>query len=417
VDSLRDRVRAYVLRTHAASAQVEHDRWRRQQPEWERRWEVPSPAWIRDGIFAILDRHGALDPAAPGRFADISAREPLQGWGAEVLSGAVAAGPGAQVVIDAGNHASRPRDGADFARLVIPFAEVTGGDWRPAGLRTSHVPLPEGDSRVLVDFVHAGQPHRWELHQAPGDGLTQPYLDCVTAFARNYLPGEFAVREAGPGQMIISYLPGPAAAEIRALLRRWPSAAQLVGMVRQDAAGTWGERGGNRIFLAGRRLGLGSPDYNAPAPDGARPLHEAVRLGQAAAVRNMLRGGADPRLRDGTGRQAAELAAEPALRDFVASWADRLPGQALGHPGIVLSLGPETGRASAGRRRPWRRGWTVNCSWWGACRRTRPSRRCAPPRSSTGDWCSRYPMARPVLVLPGSVTSGNGSCGRTPAWS
>ena len=54
---------------------------------------MPSPAWIRDGIFAILDRHGALDPAAPGRFADISAREPIQGWGTEVLSGAVIAGP------------------------------------------------------------------------------------------------------------------------------------------------------------------------------------------------------------------------------------------------------------------------------------------------------------------------------------
>lgn len=406
-------MRAYVLRTHAASAQADHDRWRRQQPEWEHRWDAPSPAWIRDGIFAILDRHGALDPAAPGRFADISAREPLQGWGIEVLSGAVAAGPGAQVVIGSGDRASRPRDGADFARLVVPFADVTGGDWRPAGLRTSHVLLPDGDSRVLVDFVHAGQPHRWELHQAPQDGLTQPYLDCVAAFARDYLPGEFAVRDSGSGETVITYLPGPAAAEVRAFLRRWPSAAQLVDMVRHDAAGTWGERGGNRIFLAGRRLGLGAPDYNAPAPDGTRPLHEAVRLGQAAAVRYMLRGGADPRLRDGAGRQAIDLAAEPGLRDFIASWAGRLPGPALARPGIVLSLG----RESAGRRRPWRRGWTVNCSWWEACRRTRPIRRCAPPRRSTEDSCSRCRMARPVPVRPGSVTSGNASSGRTPAWS
>jgi hypothetical protein len=398
-------VRAYVLRTHAASAQADHDRWRRQQPEWEQRWDVPSPAWIRDGIFAILDRHGALDPAAPGRFADISAREPLQGWGTEVLSGAVAAGPGAQVVIGSGDHASRPRDGADFARLVIPFADVTGGDWRPAGLRTSAVLLPDGDSRVLVDFVHAGQPHRWELHQAPEDGLTQPYLDCVASFARDYLPGEFAVRDSGAGETIITYLPGPPAAEVRAFLRCWPSAAQLVDMVRHDAPGTWGERGGNRIFLAGRRLGLGSPDYNAPAPDGARPLHEAVRLGHAAAVRYMLRGGADPRLRDGAGRLAIDRAAEPALRDFIASWADRLPGQALAR------------QLSSKRRRPWRRGWTVNCSWWGACRPTRPSRRCVPPRSSTKDSCSRCLMARPVLVRPGSDTSGSGSSGRTPVWS
>ena len=363
---------------------------------------MPSPAWIRDGIFAILDRHGALDPAAPGRFADISAREPLQGWGTEVLSGAVAAGPGTRVV-DSADRASRPRDGADFVRLVLPFADATGGDWRPAGLQASHVLLPGGDSRVLVDFVHAGQPHRWELHQAPEDGLTQPYLDCVAAFARDYLPGEFAVRDSGSGEMVISYLPGPAAAEVRAFLRRWPSAAQLVDMVRHDAPGTWGERGGNRIFLAGRRLGLGPPDYNAAAPDGARPLHEAVRLGQAAAVRYMLRGGADPRLRDAAGRQAIDLAAEPALRDFIASWAGRLPGQAL--------------RECSGRRRPWRRGWTVNCSWWEACRPTRLTRRCAPPRRSTEDSCSRCRMARPVLVRHGSVTSGNGSSGRTPTWS
>ena len=37
------------------------------------------------------------------------------------------------------------------------------------------------DSRVHVDFEHAGQPHRWELYQAPEDGLTQRYLDCVEA--------------------------------------------------------------------------------------------------------------------------------------------------------------------------------------------------------------------------------------------
>jgi hypothetical protein len=406
-------VRAYVQRTHAASAQADHDRWRRQQPEWERRWDVPDPAWIRDGIFSILDRHGLLDPAAPSRFADIGAREPLQGWGTEVLAGAVAAGPGAQVVLDSGNDASPPRDGADFARLVTPFAGLTGGDWHPAGLRTSHVMLPGDDSRVLVDFEHAGQPHRWELHQAPEDGLTQPYLDCVAAFARDYLPGEFAIRSTGSGETVVAYLPGPPAAEVRAFLRCWPSAAHLVAMVRQDAAGTWGERGGNRIFLAGRRLGLGAPDYNALAPDGARPLHEAVRLGQAAAVRYMLRGGADPRLPDGAGRRAIDLASEPALRDFIASWAERLPGQALARPGIVLSLG----REPAGRRRPWRRAWTVNCCWWGACRPTRPTWRCAPPRRSTKDSCSRCPMARPAPVRLGSGTSGSGSSGRTPTWS
>jgi ankyrin repeat protein len=329
VDSLRDRVRAYVLRAHAASAQVAHDQWRRQQPEWERRWEAPGPAWIRDGIFAILDRHGVLDPAAPGRFADIGAREPLQDWGGEVLAGAVAAGRGTQAVIGSGGDQAQPRDGADFVRLVIPFAEVTGGDWQPAGLRASQVTAPGGaGSRVLVDFVHAGQPHRWELRQAPEDGLTQAYLDCVAAFARDYLPGEFVIREPGSGETFVTYVPGPPAAEVRALLRRWPTAAQLVAMVRHDAAGTWGERGGNRIFIAGRRLGLGAPDYDAPAPDGARPLHEAARLGQAPAVRYMLRGGADPRLRDGAGRQAIDLAAEPALRDFIASWTERMPGPA-----------------------------------------------------------------------------------------
>ena len=351
VDSLRDRVRAYVLRAQAASAQVDHDQWRRQQPEWERRWDAPSPAWIRDGIFAILSRHGVLDPAAPGRFADIRAREPLQGWGGEVLAGALDAGPGAQVVIDAGDGQGRPRDGADFARLVLPFAQVTGGDWQLAGLHTSHQAGGSG-SRVLVDFAHAGQPHHWELHQAPEDGLTQAYLDCVAAFARDYLPGEFVIREPGSGETFVTYVPGPPAAEVRALLRRWPSPAQLVAMVRQDAAGTWGERGGNRIFITGRRLGLGSPDYNALAPDGARPLHEAVRLGQAAAVRYMLRGGADPRLPDGAGQRAIDLAAEPDLRDFIAAWAERLPGQSLARPlTTTRTLTTERSRPAGSRPR------------------------------------------------------------------
>ncbi len=330
VDSLRDRLRAYV-RAQASGAsgdQVDHDQWRRQQPEWEQRWEAPRPVWIRDGIFTILDRHGILDPAAPARFADIGAREPLQDWGGGVLAGAVAPGPGARVVLGAGHD--RPRDGADFARLVLSFAGVTGGDWRPAGLRTSHVVSPDGrDSRVLIDFEHAGQPHHWELRQAPEDGLTQPYLDRVLAFARGYLPGEFVISDPGSGETVVTYLPGPAAREVRAFLGSWPSAAQLVAMVRHDAAGTWGERGGNRIFLASRRLGLGPPDYNAPAPDGTRPLHEAARLGQTAAVRNMLRGGADPRLRDGSGRRAIDLASDPALRDFMASWTDRTFGPAL----------------------------------------------------------------------------------------
>jgi hypothetical protein len=337
VDSLRDRLRAYVLRAQASGAsegQVDHDRWRRQQPEWEQRWEAPRPGWIRDGIFAILDRHGILDPAAPGRFADISAHEPLQDWGAGVLAGAVAAGPGARVGID---YSGLPRDGADFVRLVIPFARVTGGDWRPAGLRTSHVAAPDGrGSRVLVDFEHAGRPHHWELHQAPQDGLTQPYLDCVVAFARGYLPGEFVISDPGSGETVITYVPGPAAREVGAFLGRWPSAAQLVAMVRHDAAGTWGERGGNRIFMAGRRLGLGTPDYNAPAPDGARPLHEAARLGQAAAVRYMLRAGADPRLRDGSGHRAIDLVSDPGLRDFMASWTDRMFGPALARLNLDL---------------------------------------------------------------------------------
>ena len=37
VDSLRDRVRAYVLREQAASAGADHEQWRSEQPEWERR--------------------------------------------------------------------------------------------------------------------------------------------------------------------------------------------------------------------------------------------------------------------------------------------------------------------------------------------------------------------------------------------
>jgi ankyrin repeat protein len=75
--------------------------------------------------------------------------------------------------------------------------------------------------------------------------------------------------------------------------------------------------------MAGRRLGLEPPDYNAPAPDGTRPLHEAARLGQASTVRVMLRGGADPRLPDGAGRQAADLASDQDLRDYIVSWAGR----------------------------------------------------------------------------------------------
>ena len=216
----------------------------------------------------------------------------------------------------------RPQEGADFVRLVLPFVRVTGGDWRPAGLRTSHTTQPGGrGSRVHVEFEHAGQPHHWELYQAPPDGLTQGYLACVEEFGREHLPGEFVIPNPGEGELAITYVPGALAAEVRAFLTGWPSAAHLVAMVREDAPRTWGERGGNRVFMAGRRLGLAPPDYNAPAPDGTRPLHEAARLGQAATVRVMLRGGADPRLPDGAGRQAADLASDQDLRDYIVSWA------------------------------------------------------------------------------------------------
>lgn len=322
VDSLRDRVRAYVLREQAASAGADHEQWRSEQPEWERRWGAPSPAQVRDGIFAILTRHGMLDPAAPGRFAGPGHPERLQDWGPEVFAGSVAVGAGARAVIVYDDGSDRPPDGAGFVRLVIPFVGVTGGDWQPAGLRTSHTTQPDGrDSRVHVEFGHAGRPHHWELYQAPSDGLTQGYLACVEEFGRDHLPGEFVIRNPGAGELAITYVPGALAGEVRAFLGGWPSAAHLVAMVRQDAPRTWGERGGNRVFMAGRRLGLEPPDYNAPAPDGTRPLHEAARLGQAATVRVMLRGGADPRLRDVAGRQAIDLAPDPALRDFIASWA------------------------------------------------------------------------------------------------
>jgi hypothetical protein len=323
VDPLRDRVRAYVLRAQAASARAEHDQWRDEQPEWERRWGAPSPVQVRDGIFAILTRHGMLDPAAPGRFAGVGRHARLQDWGPEVFAGSVAVGADARAVLVYDDGSDRPADGADFVRLVIPFVQVTGGDWRPAGLRTSHAARPGGRSRVHVEFEHAGRPHHWELHQAPEDGLTQGYLACVADFGRNFLPGEFIIRNPGEGELTVTYVPAALAGEIRAFLRGWPSAAQLVAMVRQDAPRTWGERGGNRVYMAGRRLGLQPPDYNAATPDGTRPLHEAARLGQAATVRVMLRGGADPRLPDGAGRQAADLAGDPGLRDYILSWAGR----------------------------------------------------------------------------------------------
>jgi hypothetical protein len=324
VDSLRDRVRAYVLREQAASAGADHDQWRSEQPAWERRWDAPSPAGIRDGIFAILARHDMLDPTAPGRFAGPDRHERLQDWGPEVFAGSVAVGAGARAVIVYDDGSDRPQQGADFARLVIPFVRVTGGDWNPAGLRTSHTTQPGGrGSRVHVEFEHVGRPHHWELYQAPQDGLTQSYLACVEEFGRDHLPGEFIIRNPGEGELAITYVPGALAGEVRAFLSGWPSAAQLVAMVRQDAPRTWGERGGNRVFMAGRRLGLEPPDYNAPAPDGTRPLHEAARLGQAATVRVMLRGGADPRLPDSAGRQAADLASDQDLRDYIGSWTDR----------------------------------------------------------------------------------------------
>jgi hypothetical protein len=316
-------VRAYVLREQAASAGADHDQWRSEQPGWERRWDAPSPTGIRDGIFAILARHGMLDPAAPGRFAGAGRDERLQDWGPEVFAGAVAVGAGARAVIVYDDGSDRPREGADFVRLVIPFVRVTGGDWHPAGLRTSHTIQPGGGSQVRVEFEHAGRPHHWELFQAPHDGLTQGYLACVEEFGRNFLPGEFIIRNPGEGELAITYVPGALACEVRAFLRGWPSAAQLVAMVREDAPRTWGKRGGNRVFMAGRRLGLEPPDYNTPAPDGIRPLHEAARLGQAATVRVMLRGGADPRLPDSAGRRAADLASDQGLRDYIVSWSDR----------------------------------------------------------------------------------------------
>ena len=237
-------MRAYVLRARAASAGAtsagaDHDQWRSEQPEWERRWDAPSPAGIRDGIFAILARLGMLDPAAPGRFAGTGRHERLQDWGPEVFAGSVAVGAGARAVIVYDDGSDRPREGADFVRLVIPFVRVTGGDWNPAGLRTSHTTQPGGrGSRVHVEFEHAGRPHHWELYQAPQDGLTQGYLACVEEFGRDHLPGEFIIRNPGEGELAITYVPGALAGEVRAFLSGWPSPAQLVAMVRQDAPRT-----------------------------------------------------------------------------------------------------------------------------------------------------------------------------------
>lgn len=55
--------------------------------------------------------------------------------GTQLVIGSGAAAHGAQVVIGSGGDRRRLRDGADFVRLVTPFAHVTGGDWRRAGLR------------------------------------------------------------------------------------------------------------------------------------------------------------------------------------------------------------------------------------------------------------------------------------------
>jgi hypothetical protein len=298
---------------HIRSLNAERGEWMRTQPEWERHWGAPDPGGLRDTVTRILDAHGVLDPDAAAQFSEPG---DLEGnWAMAVLAGSIRVARDARFTLD---FRQGLPNGDWPARLVTQFAAATGGDWQPRGLRCAG----PGRGRypwATLDFTSGGRRQRWALPGA--DDLLTGMLDHIVAFAREQLPGRFLLRWQDL-QVSVVYAPASAVDEVRAALRGWPSPAQLVAMVRRSSgpASPWPDSpAGNRVRTACQRLGLEGPDYDIPAPDGALPLHEAARLGRTRIVAELLRDGADQRARDGAGRQAIDLATDPAIRALLAS--------------------------------------------------------------------------------------------------
>lgn len=300
---------------HIRSLYAERAEWMRAQPEWERLWGAPDPGGLRDTVTGILNAHGVLDPDAAAEFSEPDDLE--SNWAMAVLAGSIRVARSARFTLDFGHGLP---NGDWPARLVTQFAAATGGDWQPRGLRCAG----PGRGRyrgAIIDFTSGGHRQRWQLPQAGADDLLTVVLDHVVAFASEQLPGRFLLRWHGLRVSVV-YAPASPVDEVRAALRGWPSPTQLMAMVRASSgpASPWPDSpAGNRVRTACQRLGLESPRYDIPDPDGSLPLHEAARLGRTRIVAELLRDGADPLARDGAGRQAIDQATEPAIRQMLAS--------------------------------------------------------------------------------------------------
>jgi hypothetical protein len=299
---------------HIRSLSAERAEWMRTQPEWERQWGAPAPGALRDTVTRILDAHGVLDPDAAAEFSEPG---DLEGnWAMAVLAGSIRVTREARFTLDFGHGLP---DGDWPARLVTQFAAATGGDWRPRGLRCAG-PGRGRNPSAIIDFTSDGRRHHWQLPPPGTDDLLTGLLAHVVAFASEQLPGRFLLRWHDLRVSVV-YAPASPVDEVRAALRGWPSPTQLVAMVRASSgpANPWADSpAANRIRTACQRLGLEGPGYDIPGPDGSLPLHEAARLGRARIVAELLRDGADPRARDGAGRQAIDLATDPAIRELLA---------------------------------------------------------------------------------------------------
>jgi hypothetical protein len=300
---------------HIRSLYAERAEWVRTQPEWERHWEAPAPGWLRDTVTRVLDAHGVLDHDAAAEFSEPDDLE--QNWAMAVLGGSVRVARDARFTLDFGHGLP---NGDWPALLVAQFAAATGGDWQPRGLRYAG-PGRGGHPWATIDFTSGGRRHHWQLPPPGADDLLTGLLDQIVAFASDQLPGRFVLQWHDLRASVV-YAPASPVDEVRAALRGWPSPAQLVAMVRASSgpASPWPDSpAGNRVRTACQRLGLERPGYDMPAPDGSLPLHEAARLGRTRIVAELLRDGADPRVRDGAGRQAIDLASDPAIRGLLAS--------------------------------------------------------------------------------------------------
>lgn len=289
--------------------------------------DPPTVGEVHQQVLDVLTRHGLARPdAAHVRLPQL--RPDSVGWAQSVLLVSCADVERRVVWLDT----ECIHGPGDFTALVRRFAAATGGHWRPEHLEESWFPLPGGGHRVTITFDLPGRPRpgpgparasrqvRWEVTTA-GDWLPGEFIDHVVEFAIAGLPGRFLDVPSSGQEYVVIYLPAAVVVELEQALI-WPSAQDLVEAVHRAASlrpnlpEPWH---GIQVPVARTCAQLGlTPQVGAPTVDGVLPLHEAARLGLAAAVDDLLRWGADPHQRDGNGRTAVELAATPAIRHQLA---------------------------------------------------------------------------------------------------